>query len=134
MSEKKIKDIIDSLSIKPNSMIVYDIDDTLIDREGQLIIPIVNTFHYALSKGLTIALITARPAFEENIRWTMDQLNSLNLSDYLTIYFRPIEKNDIWRYKTMARKNLIDRGYNIEMSIGDMPWDMGPFGGIGILV
>lgn len=134
MAEKKIKDIMDSINIKPNSIIVYDIDDTLIDRNGNLIIPIVNTFYYASLKGFKIALITARPGQEENIYLSMRQLKSLGLSNYVTIYFRMPEKTDLWRYKTMARKNLFERGYQVEMSIGDMPWDMGDYGGIGVLV
>lgn len=133
-AEKKIKSYIDSLYIKDNSVIVYDIDETLIDTNGNLIQPIVNTYNYALTKGLKISLITARPGFEENIEWTRDQLKQLGLNNYINIYFRVPERHDVWRYKTMARKNLWDQNYVVEMSIGDMAWDMGEFGGLGILI
>jgi len=47
---------------------------------------------------------------------------------------RPEYMNDIKEYKKQARKQIIDYGYTPLMSIGDMYWDIGEYGGIGIIV
>ena len=31
-------------------------------------------------------------------------------------------------------KDIMNKGYNIEMSLGDKPWDIGEYGGIGVIV
>jgi hypothetical protein len=41
---------------------------------------------------------------------------------------------DIKEFKKMARKGILDKGYTPLMSIGDMYWDVGEYGGIGIIV
>ena len=38
------------------------------------------------------------------------------------------------KFKLLARKNLHDSGKKVEISIGDMKWDIGEYGGIGFIV
>ena len=52
------------------------------------------------------------------------------------MYFLPPESSsraqDQADYKLTARKNLHEMGYTVVMSVGDMPWDIGAYGGVGI--
>ena len=125
---------INSISVSSNSVIVYDIDDTLINTNGEPITPIINTYHYAKNIGLTPVIITARPGFTENIHRTKEQLLSHGITGYKYMYFLPHDKIDQAMYKLIARKNLHERGYQVVISIGDMPWDIGHYGGIGFRV
>jgi hypothetical protein len=131
----KIVRTINSMPIMNNSVIVYDIDDTLIrSSDGNPIIPIVNTYHYARNAGLIPVIITARPGFDQNIERTKEQLHSFGITDYKYTYFRPENKEDQAHFKLLSRKNLHDRGYQVAISIGDMPWDIGQYGGVGFRV
>jgi hydroxymethylpyrimidine pyrophosphatase-like HAD family hydrolase len=128
-----ILQILNTTAPKENSVIVYDIDDTLIESSSNLpISPIVDTYKHALSKGFKLAIITARPGTIENIKWTQEQLNIFGITDYTYLYFRPPDKSDQVEFKLKSRKNLVERGYNVEMSIGDMWWDVGLYGGKGV--
>jgi hypothetical protein len=129
-----IKSIIAGTESSPNSVIVYDIDNTLIHDSGYPITPIIDTYLYAKARGFKPVIMTARPGTPENIERTKKQLQFYGISDYLCMYFRPVDKLDPYRYKLLARENIHDRGYKVVMSIGDMPWDMGAYGGIGIQV
>ena len=131
---KDVVNTIDRIKISNNSVIVYDIDDTLIDNNGCPILPVINTYHYAKNSGLTTVIITARPDYDENIQRTIQQLHYFGITGYKYIYFRPRDKEDQATFKLLARKNLHDRGYHVVASIGDMPWDIGLYGGIGFRV
>ncbi len=125
---------INSIRVEHNSVIDYDIDNTLIDNLGRPIEHILYTYRHALYRGLKPVLITARKSSDDSIRYTINQLKNCGVRDYLTIYFLPEEKNDQTKYKLLARKSLHDNGYRVEMSLGDMPWDIGEYGGIGFIV
>jgi predicted secreted acid phosphatase len=114
------------------SIIIYDIDNTLIYEDGNPNAPIIATYQYAKNLGFIPVIITARYGTEENIKRTLEQLKEHGITDYRFIFFLHPERNDPARYKLLARKQLYDRGYKAVMSIGDMPWDYGPYGGIGI--
>jgi hypothetical protein len=133
-SKMNIIHAINSIPISNNSVIVYDIDDTLIDSFGAPIQPIIDTYHYAKTVGLIPAIITARYGTEFNIKNTIDQLNYFGITDYRMLYMMPTNKNDPAHFKELARKNIHKMGYEIVMSIGDMPWDIGNYGGIGFIV
>ena len=131
---KEIIKTIDTIPIYENSVIVYDVDGTLIDFNGNPILPIINTYHYAKNAGLIPVIITARPGSLENIEWTKQQLQRNGITDYRYMYFLPQNKNDQSKFKLISRKNLHTKGYEVVMSIGDMPWDIGHYGGIGFIV
>jgi hypothetical protein len=125
---------INNIPIYENSAIVYDIDGTLISMNGEPIMPIINTYHHAKSAGLTPVIITARPGSDENIRRTKEQLRSYGIIGYRYMYFLPQNKQDQAKFKLISRQNLHERGYQVVISIGDMPWDIGHYGGIGFRV
>lgn len=132
--EREIKCILDFIPAKSNSVVVYDIDNTLLYSSGKPLENIVNTYKYARTKGFLTAIITARRAFEKNIERTLKQLEDIGIVDYLCLYLKEPDVEDVARYKTLARKDINDRGYNIVMSIGDLPSDTGIYGGIGYVI
>jgi predicted secreted acid phosphatase len=130
----QIKTYLDIVELPKNPVVIYDIDDTLIDDYGKPICPIIDTYRYARQKGIKTVLITARVGVPEAIKFTNEQLQKYGLCDNLYTYFRPPNRTDVERYKLMARQNIYEKGYNAVMSIGDMPWDVGPYSGVGVLL
>ncbi len=131
---EEIISILNTQSFPSNSVIVYDIDDTLLTYYGTPIAPIINTYNHALEKGLTPVIITSRTGIPDVIDHTIQQLKTHNINGYKYLYLRPSGKEDMFRFKMMCRKDLHDRGYYVAMSIGDQPWDIGQYGGLGILL
>lgn len=135
----KIINELNAMKFNKNSVIVFDIDDTLFSsKTREPIIPILKVYFHAVKIGLIPVIITARPLTELNVMATSAQLASSGIhTDYS--YFIPIDENgkpvvDNWNFKYHCRKNIHDMGLNVVMSIGDMPWDIGAYGGLGILV
>lgn len=116
------------------SIVIYDIDETLIDGQGNPREHILRTYNYALTKGYKIAIITARPGSVENINYTREQLTKAGIRDYEIMFFRPEHYKDIATYKLKCRKHLHELEYNIVASIGDAYWDIGEYGGVGFIV
>lgn len=125
---------IDTMFLPHNATIIYDIDDTLINTRGYLLQPIVDTYHYAKSKGIQTVIVTNRPGSQEGITYTQEQLKYHGLHNNSALYMRPPTKNDPWKFKYAARKNVHERGMTVIMSVGDQPWDIGEYGGVGITV
>lgn len=128
----QIIDTLDSLEIPKNGVIVYDIDYTLLDGDERPIYPIIKTYYHALNLGLQPIIVTARIGTQENINRTISILKHYGISKILFMYFRPPNKYDLYRFKLRARQHIHERGYIVLMSIGDMPWDIGEYGGIGV--
>lgn len=123
-----------SLSLPSNSAVIFDIDMTLIDESGNRIEPVCWFYEQVLKENFTAVLVTARPSIDSVIERTNRDLQSCGIVNYDSIYFRdPAEKN-VEKYKTSARRNIWERGFNVIMSVGDQPWDIGEYGGIGILL
>lgn len=129
-------DTLEFMVIPPNPVIIFDIDSTLINSiSGECKYPIIILYNYALKRGIIPIIITARIGTQDIINYTKTQLSNCGIIGYNFIYFRTIENNDIWNYKEEARRNVVERGYNILMSVGDMEWDIyGKYTGVPILV
>ena len=122
-------------NVKPGSIIIYDIDGTLITPSGEPILNIINTYRYALSKNLKPVIITARPGFSDNILGTISQLKSVGVTNFIAAFFLPVNKVDQATFKLLARKSLLSiTGKEAVISVGDMPWDIGAYGGKGFIV
>lgn len=128
--------ILNNTIFPSNSVIVYDIDDTLISYSGMPIEPIINTYRVALDRGLIPVIITSRGGRPDVIKYTIEQLHNAGIYGYKYLYLRPIPdyEFDPWRFKRLCRKDLHDHGYYVAMSIGDQPWDVGQYGGMGIVL
>ena len=131
---KAIK-ILDKLEYPKNPVIVFDIDNTLINHSKELIVPIYIIYLYASMLGITLAIITGRKGTPKNIEKTKLELHNMSIRDIGFLYFRPVNKPDCRRFKQKARLNIHERGYNIIMSIGDQDSDIeGEHTGIKIKV
>lgn len=123
---------------KKTDIVFFDIDDTLLRPWAQIptpVQPVLEFYKYLTSHGYNVAIITARPDFEDNIKYTLNDLKNIGIeNDYKYLILRPPEMHDVKEFKKMARKEILDKGYTPLMSIGDMYWDVGEYGGIGIIV
>lgn len=117
-----------------SKMIVYDIDDTLISSSKRPKNDIIRTYYHARLRGFPLAIITARQGSENAVKFTINELDSYGIDGYKYIYFRPPELDDQFHYKKKAREDLHNKGYEVAMTIGDQPQDIGEYGGIGIIV
>ena len=104
---------------KPGDAVMFDIDNTLLDREtGRPIKPIIELLYGAQSLGYRIAILTARPDHYENQVYTSTQLR-LNGIPYNTLGYSPAHK------KTNAKKFLNQNSrYNFVLSVGDYWTDL----------
>ena len=117
-----------------NPVIIFDVDHTLIDEYECIIQPIFVLHQFANMLGINSIIVTSRPGNEDMIKHTLKLLDDYKIHR-ISAYFRKEENQNNWKFKQSARQNLIDRGYNIVMSVGDQDWDIiGPNTGIGIKV
>jgi predicted secreted acid phosphatase len=123
---------------KKTDIVFFDIDDTLLRSWAQIptpVQPVLDFYKYLISHGYNVAIITARPDFKDNIKYTVNDLKNIGIeNDYKYLVLRPEYMQDIKEFKKMARKEILDKGYTPLISIGDMYWDVGEYGGIGIIV
>jgi predicted secreted acid phosphatase len=113
---------------------VFDIDDTLIDSSNRPIAPVIQLFEYAKHLGITLFIVTNRMGNDGNDVYTRQQLDAHGIRGYKGIYFREKECLDLWVPKIRARRHIYEKGYNTVMSIGDKEWDIGDYGGVGVIV
>jgi len=123
---------------KKTDIVFFDIDDTLLRPWAQIptpVQPVLDFYKYLTSHGYNVAIITARSDFEENVKYTVNDLKNIGIeNDYKYLILRPQDMQDVKEFKKMARKEILNKGYTALMSIGDMYWDVGEYGGIGIIV
>lgn len=123
---------------KKTDIVFFDIDDTLLRPWAQVptpVQPVLDFYKYLTTHGYNVAIITARPNYEENLRYTIHDLKNIGIeNDYKYLVLRPQHMEDVKEFKKTARKEILDKGYTPLMSIGDMYWDVGEYGGIGIIV
>ena len=125
---------IQRLELPPNPVVVFDIDDTLIhSRLNEPITPMINCYRTLKALGIGIQIVTARMFIDEVVAYTKLQLSHCGISDD-TIYFRNPDQEDITQYKFDCRRHIRERGLNTIASVGDQPWDIGAYGGLGFIV
>jgi len=120
--------------IPVNPCCIFDIDNTLIDTSGNLIQPVFDIYSYCISMGFSIVIVTCRPSDEHNVKETLLQLKYYGIHNIESFYFMKPHAINPYDYKEKCRFNVKNRGLNTIMSIGDMPWDIGNYGGIGFIV
>jgi predicted secreted acid phosphatase len=130
----KLQEILNN-EVYNSPAIVFDIDGTLIDDTTYQPIDYITSFYnYCLSLGLTVFIITARPSTNNNVKHTTDMLHDNGISGWKGIYFARDRSVDIPGYKLKSRKHIYDRGYTVLMSLGDNWFDIGKYGGFGVIV
>lgn len=119
--------------------IVLDIDQTIVRSNGAPIRSVIRFAHTAVTEyGYTLYLITARPDFPENRRWTLDQLGKLGFQSaatakpyhrrsivYQRLFMMPMaiynkQASNFSKYKFVCRTRHIPD--QILINIGDQ-WD-----------
>jgi hypothetical protein len=131
---QKVRNYLSGIRIPNRSVIIFDIDDTLIQSSnGKGIADVLQSYYLVNSMGIKPIIITARLYNPYVVNYTYNQLASFGINNP-TVFFCPEGMSDYGRYKLMTRKSIADRGFNIIMSIGDQPWDIGEYGGYGIIV
>lgn len=119
-----------------NDIVFFDIDDTLLHpHTNEPIKPVLDFYNYLVKNRYNIAIITARIDTPTNLHYTIQDLKSVGIeNNYNFLVLRPPEFHDVALFKRNARKQIIENGYTPLISIGDAKWDMGEYGGIGVLV
>lgn len=138
MNDTNLINFFENLPKKKTDIVFFDIDDTLL-RPYTItptpIFPVLNFYKYLTSHNYNVAIITARPYSEENLFYTLNDLKNIGIeNDYKFLVLKPQHVEDVKEFKKMARKEILDKGYTALMSLGDMYWDVGEYGGIGIII
>jgi phosphoglycolate phosphatase-like HAD superfamily hydrolase len=120
--------------IKPHDVVIFDIDGTLIKDEKFCILPVKKLYEFALNQGYRIFIVTARVETLGNRIFTSIMLEKCGIDSYESLFMRPPEETDLFKYKTERRKTIFDMGFNSVMSVGDMPFDFGPYGGLSVKI
>lgn len=120
------KFIIDNIQLRNKSAVVFDIDDTLFLRNGEIISEMALLLNYAYNKGFSIFIVTNRDNSDMSQNITFEQLVQSNLLQKIqAIYFRPHGTHDYYKSKIDGRKDIRENGYIIHMCVGDMACDVG---------
>jgi predicted secreted acid phosphatase len=125
---------LEHLTLPEMPAMVFDIDDTLIDTKNNPIVPVIQLFEYVKTLGITPFIVTNRTGNSGSDFYTREQLASHGIKGYKGIYFRDHTCRNLWIPKISARKHIYEMGYNTVMSIGDKEWDVGDYGGVGVIV
>lgn len=95
--------------------VMFDIDDTLINsRTGMRIERVYKLYKHLKGLGYKIIIVTARPGFAENRKWTREELLKNGIT-YDRLIFAKAEYKGL--YKRMS-------GYNFVISVGDQATDL----------
>ncbi len=114
-----------------NLAVVFDIDGTLLS-EDRINRPVVELYLLCKQLGYTLFIVTARDSY--GITPTVEQLHELGITGFHSIYFRAPTVWNIGKFKESSRKSIAEKGYSVIFSIGDTPWDVGPYGGHSLLI
>jgi predicted HAD superfamily phosphohydrolase YqeG len=124
--------VLEQIPFFHNQAIVFDIDDTLINSDTHQLMPkTVSLFKYCVNRGYHVYIITARAKTNEAVNFTLRQLSSLGITGFRSIAFRNPNDFNISKFKEDARKSIPQ---TVIMSVGDQPWDIGKYGGVGVIV
>ena len=101
--------------IDKNDAVMFDIDDTLLRKDGTIIKEMVYLFQICKSLGYKMVVITARPYSEENVKYTKKQLDLNNITPSMLVFADP-------QKKTFAKEEL---KLHFVLSVGDLYTDLG---------
>ena len=101
--------------VKHNDAVMFDIDDTLIaSSTGRRIEPVYAIYQQVKRAGYKIVIVTARPHFEMNVRWTQNQLMTHGITYDELVFASPEQKGSYKR----------NSPYTFILSVGDMDTDL----------
>jgi predicted secreted acid phosphatase len=117
-----------------NGVVIFDIDDTLVDSDEKRISPVVNLFKLSQKFGFACSIVTARQEGLKNRNETAEMLQKCGIENWTHLYMMPsalrgkIKTEEQLRryvsaYKSDAR-DQISQTYDIIANIGDMWHDL----------
>ena len=126
------KQYFSTITVKPNSLIIFDVDDTavynmrfrakrpdLIKPKTLALMPVFKLYNYLIDRGFKIIFLTSRDSYET----TIEDLTAAGYKDYVGIICMNDFHDDytaLWKWE--KRKEL-SKEYNIEGSIADRKRD-----------
>ena len=116
--------ILQAMTYTENAIIIFNIDNTLLDSTGKRMNPIITLYDYAKLLNIKIAIITRRLGTPENIEKTEKQLYKRCILNYNYIYFlKPLDVN-FEEFKNNVIKDIKRKGHKIIMIIGYMEFNV----------
>lgn len=137
--------LIDNQKLKtPRKLaVVFDIDETLLSNYSKMrasnfgaggpltnndpvITPTATLFHFAQRHHVAIFLITGRRQSRHNRQLTMENLKSVGLRRWQSLYLKPKtdhHRSAVW-FKSSTRRRIERMGYDIVFSMGDQLSDL----------
>ena len=109
------------------SAVVFDIDDTLVDRNERPIPPLMQLYHWCAENQLRCFVVTARPESTTNRMATSRMLAAHGIVPK-HLYMMPETSSlpsseEVSSYKRRCREEIAQR-YTILANFGDMWWDV----------
>ena len=102
-------------SISTIDAVMFDIDDTLIYRDGTPVPEMMKLYRFCATLGYNMVIITARPYSIENAIWTRQQLAKFDIVPDRLILTPASNKTKV---KKMLKLNFV-------LSVGDQYTDLG---------
>lgn len=103
--------------------IVFDIDDTLVDKDEKIISDMFTVYKSCLNLGFVVNIVTARPESKMNRALTIEMLHKNGIKKFEALYMMPSDIEPtfetISQYKYLARQDISKR-HNIIANCGDM--------------
>ena len=135
-------DYLNKIDYSPNYMVMFDIDDTLLDYNLKPIKPIIKLMKECNKRNLKVIIITARDNLYTNETIADLIHNNIYLKTneipkkavyYDFIYLRHSPKDDNEMFKSKVKEDLFNQNLFTIMSIGDNNIDIvGRYSGYGI--
>lgn len=123
-------------SLQPHGIVVFDIDDTLLDDRDRRIAPVVHAYHLCQMLGFACAIVTARPEGPVNREETIKSLHAAGVHGWAYLYMMPHHMrskldtdDDVRRYVSMYKRSARDdiaiaKEWQIVANVGDMWYDL----------
>jgi predicted secreted acid phosphatase len=100
------------------------IQDWELNHTADAIGPTLALFKFAKAKGVAIFFITGRPASNEEIAATSDNLRKAGYEGWTDLYLRKSGYLSVAEYKIAMRAKITSDGYTIIANIGDQHSDL----------
>ena len=100
------------------------IDDNIAQGHDSVLKPTLDLYNFAKKQGVTLFFVTGR---HDNVRdATIKNLEAVGYHDWKAIYFKPNDYHlpSVVPYKTHARQEITQKGYEIVESLGDQWSDL----------
>lgn len=110
-----------------SGVVVFDIDDTLVNRAQKPFSHSVDLYAHVQNIGLRSAIVTARPESKENRKLTISTLRANGFDDWESLFMMtpdyPVTASGISSFKRDARDS-IEQKHRILANVGDMWHDV----------